>query len=219
MHLKPPRVLHVPSSWPQVGAVRPKRGRAAAVARAVQRARADRACGHGGGDSCWKPPRTAEAPCLPPAAGGPGRRQGGSGGGRRRRNQERGVRQEERPHGPRRFGCGRPPWGRWSTLLCPLNRTLTSSRNTCAELRRNRVCRAPVRPSAPSVAAENRPLHTPKLRARRMSGVGSRLILTGFELLTQDRVSRAGRDAGRRSRRDRGPCFYKEAAEVLEPGR
>lgn len=55
MHLKPPRVLHVPSSWPQVGAVRPKRGRAAAVARAVQRARADRACGHGGGDSCRKP--------------------------------------------------------------------------------------------------------------------------------------------------------------------
>lgn len=36
MHLKPPRVLHVPSSWPQVGAVRPKRGRAAAVARAVR---------------------------------------------------------------------------------------------------------------------------------------------------------------------------------------
>lgn len=131
----------------------------------------------------------------------------------------RDVRQEERPHGPRRFGCGRPPWGRWSTLLRPLNRTLTSSRNTRADPRRNRVCRSPVRPSAPSVAAENRPPHTPKSRARRMSGVGSRLILTGFELLTQDRVSRAGGDAGRRSRRDRGPCFYKEAAEVLEPGR
>lgn len=223
MHLGPPTVLHVPTSWPQVGGVRPKRGGAAAVARAVQRTRADRARGHGGSASCWKPTHAVLGPEVPARRLPPGAQD--AGGGRRRPQRGPSVRAGGQVR-PLSASCPirapsvwlRPPTS--GTLVRAAPPSEPSARlvqRHPGDPRRRHACRSPAHPSAPSGGRKKLTTAHADVAREGESGLGPGLTVAGSEFLAV--AGSAGlRGARRRSRRDRGPCFHDAATEARELG-